>query len=68
LANRLKYSFYFSRSVSWFKGSVQSSFTRLFQSRRTPTRSHSSWFFTLCFNPRDLYFLGYKFVFKNKKK
>jgi len=30
LANRLKYSFYSSGSVSWFKGSIQSSFTRLF--------------------------------------
>ena len=29
LANRSTHSFYFSRSVSWFKGSIQSSFTRL---------------------------------------
>ena len=29
LANRSKYSFYSSGSVSWFKGSIQSSFTRL---------------------------------------
>jgi len=38
LANCSKYSFYSSGSVSWFRGSIQSSFTRLSQLRTIPTR------------------------------
>jgi len=38
LANRLKYSFYSSGSVSWFRGLIQSSFMRLSQLRTIPTR------------------------------
>jgi len=40
--------------VSWFKGLIQSSFTRLFQLRTTQTCSNSSWFLRR-FNPQDLY-------------
>ena len=58
VANLLKYSFYFSGSVSWFSGSIRSSFTNLSQLRTTPTRSHSSLFLDFVFNPRDLYYRG----------
>jgi len=47
LINCLNYSFYFSGSVSWFKGLTQSSFTRLSQMRTMPTHSHSSLFLSL---------------------
>ena len=47
LANRLKCSFYSSESVFWFRGSIQSSFTRLFQWRTIPTRNYSSLFLIL---------------------
>ena len=57
LANRLKCSYYSSGSVSWFKGSIQSSFTSLSQLRMMPTRNHSSLFLLLVIDSQDLYFL-----------
>jgi len=59
LANCLKYSLYSSGSVSWFKDSIQSSATRLFQLRTTPTRSHSSLFFVFVFSPGVFTSWGY---------
>ena len=35
-------------------------FTNLSRLRTTPTRSHSSLFLVFVFNPRDLYYRGYK--------
>ena len=44
--------------MSWFRGLIQSSFTRLSQLRAIPTRDHSSLFLILVFNPQDLYLMG----------